>query len=217
MWKIYQKDKRKWTCFVCGVEHETYEEFKNHIITEHEEGQDYIKCPLHRCDAPVRDVRAHFKRYHPNDKIPKNCPLKALVWRDYRTKKRHKTVKFNDGYFMSIKNNSRFFYRSGWELETYEGLEQLNEVVSFKAEAIKIPYFYKGRQRNYIPDLVVQFNDGRIEIWEIKPTNQTIFEKNKAKWAAAKVYCEARGWKFIVQTEKGMRELQFRVRKQGLQ
>lgn len=218
MWRISDRDKRIWQCFVCGVEFEEYEEFKSHILKEHEEGREYIKCPLHRCDAPVRDLSAHFKSKHPNDKIPKNCQLKASVWRDFRGNRKgtRKPVEFKSGYFTSIKSGEKFKYRSGYELNVYEALEELNECVKFHGESFKVPYFFLGKSHNYIPDLSIQFNDGSIEIWEIKPSNQTSYDKNKAKWEACNIYCEQRGWKFKVKTEKGIKELQDKVRRQSL-
>ena len=49
--------------------------------------------------------------------------------------------------------------------------------------------------------------DGHVEIWEIKPANQTALPKNQAKWAACQHHCEARGWKFMVMTEVGIGKL----------
>lgn len=218
MWNIYDRDKRKWQCFVCGVEFETYDEFKEHIFTNHEEGREYIKCPLHRCAAPVRDVRAHFKSKHPNETLPKNCQLRASIWRDFRGgKKKTNKPNFKNGYFTSIKNNNqKFYYRSGYELDTYEMLEELNECVAWHGESFKVPYFFNGSEHQYTPDLSVKFQDGHVEIWEIKPTTQTGLPKNKAKWAAAEAYCKARGWDFKVIPEKEIEKLKLKVRRQDL-
>lgn len=216
MWNISQRDMRKWKCFVCGKEYQDYTDFKNHIIEEHEEGRDYVKCPLTRCQAPVRDIKSHFKAIHPNDKIPKGCQFKALIWRDHSGRKRKK-VEFNNGYFTSLKNNGmKFHYKSSYELSVYEQLEQLDEVTNYHGESFKVPYYFKGKQHNYIPDISVKFADGHVEIWEIKPSNQTTFERNQAKWKAAAAFCEARGWKFIVYTETGINKLKKKVRDQNL-
>jgi len=218
MWHISSRDKRKWQCFVCGHEFQEYQEFKDHIFAEHDEGREYVKCPLARCGAPVRDVRAHFKSKHPNDKVPKNCQLKASIWRDFnRNMKKTKKPSFKEGYFTSIKNqNMKFHYRSGYELDVYEALEELNECVAFHGESFKLPYFFNGQEHNYTPDLSVQFNDGRVEVWEVKPATQTGLPKNKAKWAAAESYCKARGWVFAVKKEQDIEKLKMAVRRQNL-
>lgn len=217
MWDISKRDEKKWKCFVCGKEHTSYSNFKEHIFIEHDEGRDFVKCPLTRCNAPIRDVRAHFKVIHPNDKIPKNCQqLKALIWRDSIGRKRKK-VEFDEGYFTSIKNNGiKFHYRSSYELTVYELLEQLDEVKKYHGESFKVPYYFNGKEHNYIPDMSVQFSDDHIEIWEIKPANQTSFAKNQAKWKSAAAYCATRNWKFEVYTETGINKLKKKVRNQNI-
>jgi len=216
MWNISKRDERKWQCFVCGKPFASYLDFKEHIIDEHDEGRDYVKCPLARCGAPIRDVRAHFKAIHPKNSVPKNCQLKALIWRDHTGRKKKK-VEFNDGYFTSIKNNgAKFHYRSSYELATYEQLELLDEVTQYHGESFKVPYYFNGKQHNYIPDISVLFEDGHVEIWEIKPLNQTSFDKNQAKWKAAAAYCATRGWKFEVYTENGIEKLKKKVRVQNI-
>jgi hypothetical protein len=68
-------------------------------------------------------------------------------------------------------------YRSGWECDVYECLEALDEVVAYTGEHLRIPYLHKGEVHDYLPDIRVQYGDGHIEIWEIKPSNQTSLEK----------------------------------------
>jgi hypothetical protein len=219
---MFQKDngKRKWQCFVCGKEHEEFENFKKHIIENHEEGREYVLCPLTRCGAPIRDIKMHMKAKHPHDAMPKHHgPNKALIWKDHRNTKGGKKTKkpsFREGHFISVKNNGKeFYYRSGYECEVLECLEQIPEVIAYDVEPFKtgIPYVHKGDQHHYFPDLSLQFADGHIEIWEIKPANQTLLEVNNAKWQAANVYCQARGWQFIVVTEVGIGKLKRAVKK----
>jgi len=212
---IPDKDKRKYQCFVCGLKFETFEEFKEHIPSEHEEGRDYILCPLKRCGAPVRDMRSHFKCKHPSEKIPKKGMMKSIVWHDIAAKKRKtRKPKFREGYFQSSKMQKSLHYRSGYESTIYECLEADVEVNAFDVEPFKVPYLHKGKARKYIPDLIVQFIDGRTEIWEIKPSSQTVLEVNKNKWRAATKACKNRGWKFVVITEKGIDLLKKKIRDQ---
>lgn len=209
----FQKDntKRKWMCFVCGREFEEYDAYKTHIVESHEEGREYVICPLVRCGAPVRDVRLHFKAKHPSETTPKIGQMKALVWKDHSTrtgKMKQRKPKFREGYLISAKNGGKeMHYRSGYECEVYECLECLPEIVQYDVEPFKIQYFFEGETHEYNPDLSVLFADGRVEIWEIKPSNQTSLPRNTAKWAACQQHCEARGWDFIVMTEKGIGKL----------
>lgn len=102
-------------------------------------------------------------------------------------------------------------------------------VINWSSEELAIPYFYApdGKWHRYFPDFLVSYkqNDGKVEGWcvEIKPESQTKFpkfnkktskkrqlvetleyEKNIAKWTAAKKYCDDKGWKFVVMTEKNL-------------
>ncbi len=213
---IPDKNKRKYQCFVCGMMYMDFAGFEEHIIDTHEEGREYIKCPIKHCEAPIRDVRMHFKVKHPKTPIPKKGMMKALIWKDFspRKGKRNKKPKFREGYYESTKMKRSFHYRSGYEAKVYEYLDSDIDVLSFDVEPFKVPYLHKGKQRKYIPDLLVTFYDGRVEVWEIKPANQTLLEVNQNKWAAANNACIARGWKFVVQTEKGIEQLRQKVKKQ---
>jgi hypothetical protein len=201
--------KRKYTCFCCGVEFKfnEYSAYKEHIIDEHEEGREWIKCPIERCSAPVRDVRSHFKVCHPHEPIPANMQMKVMVWKDFGTKKRKK-LKFEEGYLISTKNHGMpMHYRSSYERKIYECLEKLPRVVSYRVEPFYVPYFYGTKHRKYYPDIKVDFVDGAVEIWEVKPSKQTSSKQNRAKWEACVEYCNPRGWKFVVKTEKGIAQL----------
>jgi hypothetical protein len=206
------KSAKTWQCFVCGEHLDTFHEFKAHIIENHDEGRDYVSCPLQRCGAPVRDLRLHFKVKHPRDELPKGCQLKAIVWRD-KSGKKNKKPKFKQGSIISQKMNGKeITYRSGYEYDIYECLEVLPEVISYDTEKIKIPYYFKGKRHNYLPDLQIVFSDGAIELWEVKPERQRTLPINQAKWTAAREYCQLRGWRFMVVTETGIKKLKHKVK-----
>ena len=211
-----QASKRKWQCFVCGKQYKDYEEYKGHILTEHDEGREYISCPA--CKAPVRDLKAHFRAKHRNRVIPKNMQTKVGVWHDFGPsgkKKKTRKPTFHQGEFESRKmNGALYHYRSGFERDIYGLLEQDRDVHAYHAEPYKIPYHHNGKWHNYIPDIRVEFIDGSVEIWEVKPANQTHYDVNKAKFAAAHNYSENLGWKFNVITEVGMGKLKTKINRQ---
>jgi hypothetical protein len=188
-----------------------FADYKEHIISEHEEGREWIKCPLARCGAPVRDIRSHFKICHPADKIPHDMQMKVMVWRDFGSKKRKK-MQFEEGYLISIKNHgAAMHYRSSYEKKIYECLEQLPRVVSYQVEPFYVGYFFGSKNRKYYPDIQVNFADNSTEIWEVKPSKQTSSKQNRAKWEACEAYCLVKGWKFVVKTEKGIANLLIEV------
>lgn len=206
------KSKRKYTCFCCGVEFLDFENFKNHIKSEHTEGRDYVVCPLSRCGSCCRDLPSHFKNKHPSEKMPKFKQNRSIIWKDAGGKK-HKKPKFQDGDFFSQKNGREVHFRSSYERQIYECLEQLPDVVSYFGEnCLRINYFIDGKQHYYLPDLQIIFTDGHIEVWEIKPATQTSMPINVAKRNAAIAYCETRNWKFQTITEKGIELLKNKVK-----
>jgi hypothetical protein len=207
---------KKWQCFICGLMFTSYQDFKEHILEEHDEGRDYVLCPLKRCQAPVRDLHLHFKAKHPQNKLPKVPQTKAMIWRDFSPRGRKKTrkPKFKQGNYLSSKTGKSYVYRSSYEETVFECLDTWNEVSAFAAEPFKIPYTYKGQAHDYIPDLMVIFTDGHQELWEVKPESQTALEQNQCKWEAAKNTCQIRGWGFQVINERAINKLKKIVKSQ---
>jgi hypothetical protein len=208
----------RFVCFVCGVRFEDYEEFRSHIVESHEEGREFVKCPLAHCGAPVRDVKLHFKAKHPSfDFRNYTGQARAIVWSDFsgRSKKTRKP-KFKQGKYESTKTGKVLGYRSGLEEKLYKILDQHDEVSSFYSEPFHIDYVHKGQAHKYFPDLIVNFMDGTRQVWEVKPSNQTDLEMNKNKWRAAEDACKVRGWKFEVYTEQRINKLGQEVRRQSI-
>jgi len=209
------QQKRRWMCFVCGKGCGEYEEYKTHIITEHEQGREYLSCPT--CKAPVRDMKTHFKVKHPARATPKGVQMRVGIWRDFSPngkKKKTRKPNFITGYFESKKMGLDFRYRSRFEENFYQCIESDTDVLYYYAEPFKIPYHWQGEWHNYIPDIRIVFIDETTQIWEIKPNSQTEYEQNKAKWASAHNHCQNVGWEFIVQTEKALEMYRAKIRRQ---
>lgn len=206
---------KRYQCFVCGKNYLDFEEYKAHIISSHEEGREFVLCPLERCNTPIRDIRSHMKAKHPGEPIPKQGQMKALVWKDQKIdgSLKQRKPKFREGYLISNKNGGKeMHYRSGMECDVYECLEAIKEVISYEVEPFKVQYSLNGEIHEYNPDLKIIFDDGRIEIWEVKPANQTALPVNNAKWTACNQYCQTRGYNFMVLTEVGLDKLRMKVR-----
>jgi hypothetical protein len=75
-----------------------------------------------------------------------------------------------------------------------------------------------GKQTVYVPDFFIAYADkggkSRVELIEVKPSNQTLREKvgnskhnqahyilNQAKWTAARAWCKQKGIFFRIITE----------------
>lgn len=203
-----EKRPKYHVCFVCSLFFDTIEEFRTHIVQNHEEGTDFIICPHEECKIPVRELKTHCILKHPGFQIPTGYPTRPIILRDSKIKKNKKKIRpFKTGFFNSRKNSKKLYFRSGLECEFYKILESKSDVVRYTAEPLEINYFYEGASHRYIPDIFVEYNDGKKELWEIKPKSQTKMPKNVAKWQAANEYCKKRNWNFIVLTETGLKIL----------
>ena len=142
--------------------------------------------------------------------------MKAIIWKDLSPKSgkvKNRKPKFREGYMISTKNGGKeMHYRSGMECEVYECLEAMPEVIGYEVEPLKVQYTFMGEIHEYNPDLKVMFDDGRVEIWEIKPSSQTTLPRNNAKWTACNQYCQQRGLGFMVLTEVGMAKIKQKIK-----
>jgi len=108
-------------------------------------------------------------------------------------------------------------YRSYWEKQTFKWVEKHPSILWWNSEETIIPYICgtDNRPHRYFIDLTIRFKDGMTVLVEIKPQKQTQIPKNKknlnesltyikniSKWKYAKKYCDNRGYKFEIWTEK---------------
>ena len=106
--------------------------------------------------------------------------------------------------------------------------EENDTVVEWSSEEVIVPYIspLDGRRHRYFVDFWVRLRkpDGTVEesLIEVKPKKQTVkptkpmtkrvskstiteirnWLVNSAKWAAARNYCEGKGWSFRLLTEE---------------
>jgi hypothetical protein len=133
-------------------------------------------------------------------------------------------AKYHKGKF-AIKNMAKYMgnstptYRSGWEHAFMRFCDEHPSVIKWASECVKIPYRhpFTGKQRNYIPDFLVQYKTKHdkivTELVEIKPKKQSIMESkasqgtkeavvlNHAKWQSAQAWCQQQKIIFRVITE----------------
>ncbi|TFH11185.1 MAG: head completion protein [Candidatus Thorarchaeota archaeon] len=120
---------------------------------------------------------------------------------------------------------AKIIYRSSYELEMCQFLDNNTRVLKWSSEEIIIPYVKPtdGKVHRYFPDYWVEYvnRDGEIlqEIIEVKPKVQTktprsngkyaLYEKitynvNLAKWRAANLWCQEHNMKFRIITERSV-------------
>jgi hypothetical protein len=125
-----------------------------------------------------------------------------------------------------FKGNGFAIYRSGYELKFFKWCDTNKRVLEWGSENYVIPYLspLDGKYHRYFVDnyVKIQLDNNIIEKYliEIKPFVQTLkpekgrkkqttflyeaktFITNKAKWDAAKKFCEKKNFKFLILTEK---------------
>ena len=123
---------------------------------------------------------------------------------------------------------SDVIYRSSWELKFMRWCDSNPSVLEWGSETIIIPYRspVDNNVHRYFVDFYIKIKDKDNKILkyliEIKPEKftkpppipqkktkrfiQEVFNYgvNQSKWKAANTFCEDRGWKFLVLTERDL-------------
>ncbi len=114
-------------------------------------------------------------------------------WTDPLFPAKYKSRKILKGYALC---------RSPIELEIFKDLDFNSEVITFTPEPFDIPYEYKGKVHKYIPDILINYNNGNQKLIEIKTIEDVVKPRNIAKYNAAKQFCNMKGFKFEIWTRK---------------
>ena len=123
-----------------------------------------------------------------------------------------------------IGDSNKVIFRSLWEKQVMEYLDNNASVVAWGSEELVIPYLspLDGKIHRYFPDFIAKMKDDKdkikIVVMEVKPKKQTMLPEaksmnhkvakeiatyavNQAKFEAATKYCKDKGWEFTVITE----------------
>ena len=148
---------------------------------------------------------------------------------DIKQLKPKKNGRFSQGYidpngckklFEGVKRQP-IIYRSSWEKKFIFWCESCSKVKHWGSECTCIKYYnpVDKKLHRYYPDFVVEMQDGKVLIVEIKPENQTkapdtenswasrTYAINSAKWKEIKRLCEEKGYQFCILTEKTINRL----------
>jgi hypothetical protein len=121
---------------------------------------------------------------------------------------------------------TKIIYRSLWERKCMKIFDDNPNVTKWASEEMAIPYLspVDRKRHKYYPDFIIETKNkqGKLEtvMIEVKPAKQTqppkkpqrrtkrflneakTYLTNQAKWEAASAFCEQKGWKFKILTEK---------------
>jgi len=102
------------------------------------------------------------------------------------------------GIYKSKKTKLSEWYESSYELERFKALDA-SPLVKFwtKSHGLRIPYRIKKRKHHYIPDILVEYRDGKKYLEEVKGF---VFNRIQfgAKNIAAISYCMSKGMTFRI-------------------
>lgn len=108
--------------------------------------------------------------------------------------------RYVSGRINSLKSD-RSHYRSSWEGILMSKFEDDPYVKTYRSEPFSIKYTGSdGSIHRYVPDILVEFQDGSRSLIEIKPETFLGDENVKLKLQAGKSYCEENGMDFVVLT-----------------
>ena len=116
----------------------------------------------------------------------------------------------------------KIVYRSNWERRFMVYCDKNDDIVAWASEELYVPYKnpIDRKVHRYFPDFIIKLKNGKRFMIEIKPRKQTMapkppkrktkrylgeqleYIKNRAKWQAAKAYCDDQGLEFKIFTEK---------------
>jgi hypothetical protein len=123
-------------------------------------------------------------------------------------------------------NCTEIYYRSSYELKFMQYCDLSENILSYQSEEFFIPYVspIDGKYHKYFPDFYIKYKDkeGNIKkaVIEVKPKKDLrepeknpkrktrswayqvkTWAVNQQKWAAARKYCEDKGYEFLIFTE----------------
>ena len=121
---------------------------------------------------------------------------------------------------------TKITYRSLWERKCMLLFDENPNITKWASEELAIPYMspVDHKKHKYFPDFIIEMKNkqGVVEtlMIEVKPKKQTeppkkpkrqtkrflneakTYLTNQAKWDAANAFCERKGWRFKILTER---------------
>jgi len=111
-------------------------------------------------------------------------------------------AKYKHGWFYSIKQNKKLFFRSSYEEQILKNLENNSKVLEYETEPFRIKYEKDNKIRHYIPDIYVLYEQEPL-LLEIKPSSFVEdFWKEKGNYFIKNI----KSFLFFIVTEKELEE-----------
>ena len=128
-------------------------------------------------------------------------------------------------------DTSNVVFRSLWERNAFRWCENNPKVKLWNSEGVVVPYkcSIDNKLHRYFVDLLIEMENKKIFLVEIKPKNQSMppkkksrktkryinealtFSRNQDKWNAADKFAKHNGWQFQVWTKETLKNLGIKV------
>ena len=108
------------------------------------------------------------------------------------------------GHFPSLKLRRMVAFESLIEQDYIYLLDYERDVTFYEEQPLTIEYPWEGKARHYTPDFCVE-RDQAHELIECKPQSKVDTDENQRKFSAAREWCQANGWTFLVITDQALR------------
>jgi len=151
-----------------------------------------------------KEQRAHMSRLLMGRQVTWANKIKESHWS--KGDKAHDVIdaicahgkRFKRGWHLSTKTGAKEFYHSSYELRRMKELDADPDVQRWsKRHGIVVPYQHAGRDKNYVPDFLIERVDGLKVIEEVK--GYVIDQaQHDAKCSAARIWCPLHGYVYLV-------------------
>lgn len=118
------------------------------------------------------------------------------------------SINYIIGYYISKKCRKReAYFRSSLELRMHYLLDTDETVIEYENEPFSISYSLKdGTKKNYIPDFIVRYYEGKVSLKEIKPAFRMREESVRHKVMVGENFCSENNMDFHYVDEKFLYE-----------
>jgi dCMP deaminase len=155
-------------CYSCGSEKEVLSYNDNKYFCDkncynkyHRVLKTFVKCKFSECDNLIENSDKENKKY-----CSRNCY--SMDYNEDRINF-NTNCNYKKGYYVSIRDNSKKWFDSFYELSRMKQLDMDKNVKEWSKNRIKIKYIGEdGREHIYTPDLLVKYENGTSIVEEIK-------------------------------------------------
>ncbi len=102
------------------------------------------------------------------------------------------------GTFYSKKLERNVFYESKLEERFFKLLERSTGVYAYCEQPFTLSFEINGKGYRYTPDVLLQLEDGRCLVAEIKPLMDMVIREVQTKFQQLHEYCREQGWGVIL-------------------